>query len=285
MVGLHMQRILKTIGLEGFVMKDQFIMRVRSIDKRIAEKKAGLKRNHIIKKSNKILKRIKLAHEGQRCYIIGNGPSLRVDDLNKLKSSITFATNRIYRVFGQTNWRPTYYCVQDFELIKNSAFEINKVAAKKRFVGYYDNSEFDLLRRFAFIRLYLKPFYPDYPRFSEDLLFGIYEGFTVTYMCIQIAAFMGFREIVLLGIDHNYSAEILPNGHIKHNNLEKDHFDVNDKVDNLPQLYKSTLAYKAAKQYCEKNSIRVYNATRGGKLDVFERVCFDDIIDNDIIKS
>jgi hypothetical protein len=36
--------------------------------------------------------------------------------------------------------------------------------------------------------------------------------------------------------------------------------------------------YIAAKTYYEKDNRAIYNATRGGKLDVFERRCFDLIV-------
>ena len=37
-------------------------------------------------------------------------------------------------------------------------------------------------------------------------------------------------------------------------------------------------AYKVAKQYADDHNIKIYNATRGGKLEVFERVDLDDIL-------
>src|SRR5699024_7865108 len=55
-------------------------------------------------------------HKGERCFIIGNGPSLRAEDLDKLKNEITFACNRINLIFDQTDWRPTYYCITDLAL-------------------------------------------------------------------------------------------------------------------------------------------------------------------------
>ena len=57
-------------------------------------------------------------YKGRRCFIIGNGPSLTLEDLETLGSEITFATNRIYHIYEQTAWRPSFYCIQDFTLIK-----------------------------------------------------------------------------------------------------------------------------------------------------------------------
>ena len=41
------------------------------------------------------LKTLKGIHIGKRCFIIGNGPSLRVEDLEKIKDEYTFAANRM----------------------------------------------------------------------------------------------------------------------------------------------------------------------------------------------
>lgn len=258
--------------------KNLSLRKIRALHGRAHEQMKDNRKKRIEKKSAKVIKQIKDFHKNERCFIIGNGPSLRIEDLERIKNEITFATNRIYHVFDQTTWRPTYYCVQDFRLIQNSYREINEIQAKRKFVGCSNDEEYELLDSFTFIKLYIDSFYPDLPQFSDDLKLGIYEGFTVTYMCIQIAIYMGFREIVLLGIDHNYSVELLPDGSIKTNDIEKDHFDSKDKVDNLPQPAKTTLAYIAAKQYCEKNGINVYNATRGGKLEVFERKSLEKIL-------
>lgn len=278
MVGVYVQWIFTKDRVRCMKFKKQSFNRLREIHGGMHERKLQTKRKRIIKKSRRIITRIKNSCHGKRCFIVGNGPSLTVHDLEMLRNEITFASNRIYHIFSQTTWRPTYYCIQDYMLIKKSFNEINQVQAKKRFVGYYDDEEFDLLKNFTFIYLHLDSFYPNLPKFSENLNNGIYEGFTVTYMCLQLALFMGFKEIVLLGIDHNYSVELLPDGKIKTNSVEKDHFDSKDKVDNLPQPAKSTLAYEATKQYCEKNGINVYNATRGGLLEVFERKSLEDIL-------
>ena len=63
--------------------------------------------------SNQYLKELKDKYKGKRCFIIGNGPSLTKADLEMLQNEITFATNKIYQIFPQTNWRPTYYGMLD----------------------------------------------------------------------------------------------------------------------------------------------------------------------------
>ena len=129
-----------------------------------------------------------------------------------------------------------------------------------------------------YIRLFFKEFYPKLPKFAENIEDGLYEGYTVTYMCLQVAAYMGFKEIYLLGVDHSYSTEMDKNGSLIRKPDIKDHFSENDKVTNIPQLYKSTLAYEMAKKSAEKLGIKIYNVTRGGALEIFERRKLEDVL-------
>ena len=73
-------------------------------------------------------------------------------------------------------------------------------------------------------------------------------------------------------------------GTVQVNDGVKNHFsaDVNHVKlaanENLPQLDKTGLAYIAANEYAKEHGVKILNATRGGKLEAFERVDFDSII-------
>jgi hypothetical protein len=233
----------------------------------------------IYTKYNKKLKKFKDIHKGERCFIIGNGPSLKIEDLDKLKNEYTFAANKIYVAFEETDWRPTYYCIQDFRLIMLEFESITqKTDAKFKFIAgnplILKNIHLnDWIYFFIDNR---SPFYlhARYPSFSEDISRQIFEGSTVTYANIQLAVYMGFKEIYLLGVDHNYSMDSGSKNYFS----DKYMANRNWAEYNPPHTEYSTLAYEAARQYAEHNAIKIYNATRGGKLEVFERVNFDKII-------
>ena len=110
------------------------------------------------------------------------------------------------------------------------------------------------------------------PPFSEDLVYGLYGRGTVTYECIQLAVYMGFREIYLLGVDFNFSSDYKD----KSNHFVSTYYSKNSKTGYF--LEKESLeAYEAAKKYAENHGIKIFNATRGGKLEVFERRNFDEL--------
>jgi len=232
--------------------------------------------------NRRAIKSLRQKHTGERCFIIGNGPSLRKEDLEKLRHEQTFAANRIYLVFDEVKWRPTYYVVIDNKVQFKYKEEIAKVDAKIKFQGISPLVGVRTrLKGFIQFWVDIKISSPMNPPFSTNLLNGIYEGGTVTYAALQLAIYMGFKEIYLLGIDFSYSSVVHMDGTISSHNV-KDYFSDNylagKKIEEfawLPNLERQEQAYIKARELAEQNGIKIYNATRGGKLEVFERVDFD----------
>jgi hypothetical protein len=244
-------------------------------------------RCRIFQKNGKQLKIFKNIHKGERCFIIGNGPSLKIQDLEKLKNEFSFAANKIFIAFEETDWRPTYYCIQDFKMILSEIETLKILNIRNKFIaGNPLISKKIYWNDWIYFFLNTKPFYPNYPKFSEDISKQIFEGWTITYAEIQLAVYMGFKEIYLLGIDFNYAKSINNKGVIsvsENPSYFSDKYMDNkefEKQFNYPNLENSLLAYKAAKQYTEQNGIKIYNATRGGKLEIFERIDLDKLIFN-----
>lgn len=222
-------------------------------------------------------------HANEACIIIGNGPSLNVEDLEKIAEHniMSFAFNRIYLLFNKTKWRPTYYISQDEKTLKNCIEEVNLMGLPYKFIPlnlhyYYGISIKDAI--------YFKSVNPkgQYPVLSEDISDYVENSNTVAVTAAQFAAYMGFKKIYLIGVDHNFSTYQNDKGEIIQDNTIKDYFadDYNkDKTElYVPNLDASTRAFVSMKKFCEGKGIEVYNATRGGKLEVFPRVEFDEII-------
>ena len=85
----------------------------------------------------------------------------------------------------------------------------------------------------------------------------------------------------MIGVDHHFRTTVNNKGEIVIDDKVKDYFTdkYNEDKDKLyiPNTEKSTLTYVAMKRHCDQRGIRVYNATRGGKLEVFPRVEFDSL--------
>ena len=106
------------------------------------------------------------------------------------------------------------------------------------------------------------------PDFSFDITKGIAGGNTITYIALQICMYMGFAEIYLLGMDCSNFLHHFTDNYVD-GKLEMDMNTLN--------VERMILAYKEAKRISEEKGIKIYNATRGGMLEVFERVNFDDL--------
>lgn len=214
------------------------------------------------------MKKYKDKYKNQRCFIIGNGPSLTVEDLEKLQNDISFASHGIYYVYDKTKWRPTFYCAQDSRLINERYADIKtKCRDSINFFAIVDGRTYPLFSNNALgINLINEKFDDNkLPEFSNNPEKGFYEGMTVTYFNIQLAVYMGFKEIYLIGVDHFYKGG------------ENDHFSKDDVCTNKPQTDKSTLAYIKARKFADSNGIKIFNATRGGHLETFERIDFNNI--------
>lgn len=252
--------------------------------KSIKERRKGYVLNHFSSsRYAKELKQFQGIHSGETCFIIGNGPSLSANDLELLyeKKIPTFAFNRIYLIFNQTQWRPTYYVSQDEKTLKNCASQVESMDLKDKFIPlfirFYHQVEITGAHYF-----YLKSSNTDYPELTDDISSFIGYTTTVAVTAGQMAAYMGFRKIYLLGVDHSFSTYQNDKGEILQDKNAKDYFTDAYNPDKaelyIPNIDASTRAFISLKQYCDMHGIEVYNATRGGKLEVFPRVSFEEII-------
>lgn len=217
------------------------------------------------------LERFKDIHCGKRCFIVGTGPSLRMSDLDTLyqNKELCMSVNGIFKAFSDTQWRPDYYVVSDPSAIVQYKQEILDMDVKEKFIADWAYL-FEEGEATGNIHKWHKNIEWDeksLPLFSEDFTKALYYGTTVTYKALQIAVYMGVKEIYLLGVDCSW------------NSAGKNHFteDYDDLAHRSAILHteKNLLAYQSAERYARSHNIRIYNAARGGQLEVFRRVDFD----------
>lgn len=225
------------------------------------------------------------AYFGKRCFLIGNGPSLKAEDLTKLHENgeVTFGFNRIYNIFDQTPWRPTFYISQDEKMLQGCAEIVDALELSVKLIPiqlhwYHGINIHDA------IYFNMNWQHLDNPLdflFSDNVAHEIYCASTGMYTAAQLAAYMGFKEIYFIGVDHHFQISQNNKGEIVVDNSVKDYFSdkYNEDKENLyiPNTEKSTLTYVAMKKQCDERGIKVFNATRGGRLEVFPRVDFDSL--------
>jgi hypothetical protein len=149
----------------------------------------------------------KQKHSGEKCFCIGNGPSLRISDLEKIqqKGYYTFACNFINKLFDKTEWRPNYYCnTEKSAILTNLDFILNEPLEAK-FVGadmYEIISSLENHKVEKEIYFFERTYFCQNPEFSEDIAKIVFQGASVMYSMLQIAAYMGFNEIYLVGVEN-----------------------------------------------------------------------------------
>jgi hypothetical protein len=126
-----------------------------------------------------------------RCFILGNGPSLRNTNLTLLRNEITFGMNRIYLLFDELGFSTTYYVSINKLVIEQCSNDIRNLSCPK-FLNWScrNHVEFTNDTMFMISR--------NGPAFFDDITKGIWEGATVTYAALQIAFYLGFKEVILV---------------------------------------------------------------------------------------
>jgi hypothetical protein len=156
-------------------------------------------------------------HKGQRCFIVGNGPSLKDEDLSTLKEEVVFTVNKIANLpqFNEmkTNYHfwadPAFFALspdneEDLELVK-TFFAIrteanNPICFLPSFAGDFIKN-FNVKEKLN-IRIYSAqlPFL-DGENQEIDFTKPTFGYQNVVQFAIAMAIYMGFSEIYLLGCD------------------------------------------------------------------------------------
>ena len=235
------------------------------------------------KKRFEKLKFLKNSYMDKRIFIIGTGPSLQVDDVKKLKNEYTMGLNSFVTGIKEFGYEPSFYGFTDVEVVNDiwtkEVMALSKSIVfmptrrwynpkvKKALLDKQNVVEYPMIEGHQWMNFAKKV-----PKdFSKDASREVYFGYTCAYAMLQLAVYMGFKEIYLLGMDCNYPANVQCFGEVRDQ----------DKIkagSNAGQYF--MIAWEEAKKYCDANGIKIYNATRGGKLEVFPRVNFDEITSN-----
>jgi len=224
----------------------------------------------LAKQHQQKIRQFKSIHQGKRCFIIANGPSLKKTDLSFLKDEFTIGMNRIYLLFNELGFKPTYYVCSNNLLLEQFTDDIDALKMPK-FLNWsrkelFTNENSHFVKHFLSLN----------DGFSTDISKGTYGGGTVTYFALQLAYYMGFTEVYLVGLDHNFAEKGTPNKtEVRTENEDKSHFHPNYFPKGikwqLPDLLRSELAYELAAKHFGQDNRKVEDLTVGGKCEVFPK--------------
>lgn len=219
---------------------------------------------------------LKNSHVGEKAVILCNGPSLLKCDFSLLNNVYTFGLNKINLLFDSTEFRPSCIVSTNRYVIRQNR-------------DFYNSTGIRLFLESCALKNGVKPgeniiFFhaANIDRFARDCSFSLYEGYTVTFVALQLAFHMGFREVALVGCDHEFSTKGPANMLVNAGSNDPDHFHGDyfprGEVWQLPDLDRSELYYKYAGNVYEAFNRKIVNATAGGRLEVFDRVGLSDFL-------
>lgn len=193
----------------------------------------------------------------------------------KLDNEYTFGMNRIFLMFPEIGFKTTFFVSVNDLVIEQSAEEIQNLDMP-RFVSWRSREWLLPEENLFFL-------YTTYtgPKFAKNAAARLWEGATVTYTSLQLAYFMGFTKVILIGVDHNFKTRGKPNTTITSTGDDPNHFHPKYFGKGfrwqLPDLDTSELAYAKAKQVYEQDGREIVDATVGGKLKIFSKVEYESL--------
>lgn len=223
------------------------------------------------------LERFRNRHQGERAILLCNGPSLNKVDFKAIRGERLFGTNKIYLGFNQFRLYPTYYVAINKMVIEQAAEDIRKLKC----VNFIPPLE-GLLSGLSetvythWIKADLNPL-----GFSTDLCNGVHQGWTVTHVALQIAYFMGFHIVAIVGMDHRYEFKGQPNELHHMAGPDPNHFTADYFMNsywNNPALAEAENSYRLARTIYEADGRSIIDCTIDGACDVFKKGSLEEVL-------
>lgn len=279
---------------------------ISAIGAKIAYTKCSINKlkNSDYRKALNANKRFRNIHMGRRCFILGNGPSLKKQDLSLLSKDVVFCVNQCIRNVEIKKAKPRYYVCVDKNLFNINTKSEEDLELLKTYIKLADYEELDcffpytekehFVRKFGIDRNvsinYITQEIQFYENFNDKIdlsrpipIFG-----TVVQVAIVIAIYMGFSEIYLLGCDET-GILVTINSVLKKNNDHLYSYTVtqnekkrmekmveNEGFENFCSSYLYMIqAFRRLNAYGIRNGTKIYNCSEETVIDSLERVRYE----------
>ncbi|MXO67070.1 hypothetical protein [Altericroceibacterium endophyticum] len=220
------------------------------------------------------LEQLKDRYRGKPMLIVGNGPSLNKTPLDQFLDVPSIGMNKIDLLFDRTRWRPSMILCTNNVVVKQHSESFLKsnipifLAWKSRWFLKSKRS-----KSIHFFNIFGSE------DFKPDIVQGVGSGATVTYAALQFAYYMGADPVIIVGVDHNFDRTGDSNVYEKRVGADVNHFDPNyfagGTIWGIPNLNASEEVFLRAKQAFDKDNRKIYDATVGGKLQIFDKIDID----------
>lgn len=240
-------------------------------------------------------------HAGERCFILATGPSIKKQNLKLLQGEVCLAVSNFFVHPDYRLIKPRYYCVAPYhQPITEEAWQAwltemeTGTGDAAMFFSLSDRQRNHRDGKFMDRQVYYLKFgntWESLLMHGVDLTQPLPGPQSVTIMALLVALYMGFRTIYLLGCDHDWILHLNKSSHFydeNHHALNRHGYnewlgvDLESYFHDYIQLWQQ---YKIIRQIADKQCIHILNATDGGLLDVFPRVGFQQVFDQETRKT
>lgn len=245
-----------------------------------------LMESFLFQRKTRRIQNLKKKYHNKRCFVIGNGPSINSMNLNLMKDDIVFCSNSFFLKFKDLDFHPSFITVEDHLVAEDNFKELDKLEGITKIfpidlryiLANSTNTYWIELRRALNNKTREKTF-----KFNIEKE-TFYWGGTVLYMNLQLAAYMGFKNIYLIGVDLSYSIPKDANirgSVITSNSDDPNHFNPSyfgkGKRWHLPETDRMQESFTNAYKELKKSNINLHNATVGGNLKDIPRVEYNSL--------
>jgi len=241
----------------------------------------------------------KHCYNGERVFLVGNGPSLAETPLDRIKNEYSFAMNRISLIYDETEWRPTFFictttniAIQEWrsDILRSISMNLDSFVWDEldKYIGPRPNVNYINCTHGSQVTSE-----PPTEWWSDDVSQRVCKFGTSMLVALQIAIYMGFDEIYLIGCDLGFEDPWNNRiGKVIHTLRQKkkatndnNHFSGNYGTPGFnADVLNSNMraAHRLAKRMSEKKDVNIYNATIGGELEVYPRVDYYEVTEKSV---
>lgn len=244
-------------------------------------------------------------HIGERCFILGNGPSLKDVDLELLEKEFVFTVNNFSLVDNYKKAKTNVHLWADlsfFELREDQKYNHEELIenylriAEEQPICFVPDSAYDFIVKNKLDEVLNINYFSLFSSIDSkirshfDLSRAISCYSTVVQYAISIAIYMGFKEIYLLGCDCTNIISLLNSAmNIRSEGMHAyKNDDVNERYKELLEHWSMKEAFydqyflfegfETLKAECDKRDIKLVNCSSSTLINELPRANFPDIL-------
>jgi hypothetical protein len=191
----------------------------------------------------------KQLHTGKNIFIMASGTSLSLLDLSLLENRMVMGLNRSVLVYPS----PYYHCTMDQRLFD----EYPELLRNVRQLFTLEGRPWGLPLKFL-----------GGNGFSWDIEEGIYSGYTIAYLALQLVIYMGFKNIFYLGLDLRHSGQ-------RTHFFGSDMRTQNHEETEFPRMKKM---FEYGVEKIAQTDVKVYNCSPISDLECFQKISFEEAL-------